>query len=68
MTWTATFTATDGVDDHRLGDGDAGGYTDAVGNIGGRRQRHGGDRHQEPDGDGGHRRCVRSATATTTRW
>ena len=35
VTWTATFTATDGFDDHRLGDGDAGGYTDAVGNIGG---------------------------------
>ena len=44
--------------DHRLGDGDAGGYTDAAGNIGG------GDSDtvvidtQEPDGDGGHRRWL----------
>ena len=50
MTWTATFTATDGVETTGSVTVNAGGYTDAVGNTGGSGFDNVDDRHQEPDG------------------
>ena len=53
VTWTATFTATDGFENTGSVTVDAAATPTRSATSAGPAARHGGDRHREPDGDGG---------------